>query len=78
MNKWNEIINLCIEQIEKDEETASQKAKEIETNSAYFVINESTYEMIVTILKTIKRRTANETLSRLVDDILYLLQNTKE
>ena len=51
MNKWNEIIKLCIEQIEKDEENA-KKMVEIRTDDVT-IVNKKEIDYIIEYASTI-------------------------
>lgn len=79
MNKWNEIIKLCIEQIEKDEENAKNKV-EIRTDGVTIVkVQEIDFilEYIDTLLSILYQYPTYNVLERL-EDVRSLVANLKE
>lgn len=79
MNKWNEIIKLCIEQIEKDEENAKNMV-EIRTDDATIVkLQEIEFILayIDTLLSILYTHPTYNVLER-IEDVRSLVSNLKE
>lgn len=79
MNKWNEIIKVCIEQIEKDEENA-KKMVEIRTDDVT-IVNTKKIDYIIeyarkmlSVLNTMTSYARNERMNNLIK----LLEALKE
>lgn len=79
MNKWNEIIKLCIEQIEKDEENA-KKMVEIRTDDVT-IVNTKKIDCIIeyasTTLSVLNRMTTYARTERM-KNLIKLLEELKE
>lgn len=79
MNKWNEIIKLCIEQIEKDEENA-KKMVEIRTDDVT-IVNKKEIDYIIeyasTILSVLNTTTTYDIKERM-KSLIKLLEVLKE
>ena len=79
MNKWNEIIKLCIEQIEKDEENA-KKMVEIRTDDVT-IVNKKKIDYIIeyasTILSVLNTTTTYD-IKELMKSLIKLLESLKE
>lgn len=79
MNKWNEIIKLCIEQIEKDEENA-KKMVEIRTDDVT-IVNKKEIDYIIeyasTILSVLNITTTYDIKERM-KSLIKLLEALKE
>lgn len=79
MNKWNEIIKLCIEQIEKDEENA-KKMVEIRTDDVT-IVNKKEIDYIIeyasTILSVLNTTTTYDIKERM-KSLIKLLEALKE
>lgn len=79
MNKWNEIIKLCIEQIEKDEENA-KKMVEIRTDDVT-IVNTKKIDYIIeyasTILSVLNITTTYDIKERM-KSLIKLLEALKE
>lgn len=79
MNKWNEIIKLCIEQIEKDEENAKNMV-EIRTDDVTIVkLQEIEFILahIDTLLSILYTHPTYNVLER-IEDVRSLVSNLKE
>lgn len=84
MSKWSEIIKMCVEQIEKDEEEAKKRAKMV-LNAKYGVssMKENKTQEIdfiikyVRTLKTIVNRTTTYDITSRLEDIIRLLNGLK-
>lgn len=79
MNKWNEIIKLCIEQIEKDEENA-KKMVEIRTDDVT-IVNKKKIDYIIEYASTILsvlNTTTNYDIKELMKSLIKLLESLKE
>lgn len=79
MNKWNEIIKLCIEQIEKDEENA-KKMVEIRTDDVT-IVNTKEIDFIIeyanTLLSVLNTTTTYDRTERMIS-LIRLLEALKE
>lgn len=79
MNKWNEIIKLCIEQIEKDEANA-KKMVEIRTDDVT-IVNTKKIDCIIeyasTTLSVLNRMTTYARTERM-KNLIKLLEELKE
>lgn len=79
MNKWNEIIKLCIEQIEKDEENA-KKMVEIRTDDVT-IVNKKEIDYIIeyasTILSVLNTTTTYD-IKEPMKSLIKLLEALKE
>ena len=79
MNKWNEIIKLCIEQIEKDEANA-KKMVEIRTDDVA-IVNTKKIDCIIeyasTTLSVLNRMTTYARTERM-KNLIKLLEELKE
>lgn len=79
MNKWNEIIKLCIEQIEKDEANA-KKMVEIRTDDVT-IVNTKKIDCIIeyasTTLSVLNRMTTYARTERM-KNLIKLLEALKE
>ena len=79
MNKWNEIIKLCIEQIEKDEENA-KKMVEIRTDDVT-IVNKKQIDYIIeyasTILSVLNTTTTYD-IKEPMKSLIKLLEALKE